>query len=206
MNRLANFLPIFSYIFHPIFVSVYGALFYFLVAPNATIYSKGEIYLIVLQVVILTILLPLSLFFLLISLGFVTSFTEASLKERKLPITIQAVLLFFLLQFNQHLSSLPALYYFFLGAFFSSVIAFLFVFMKFKASLHMIGISALATFIYGLTLFYNLPLINSVAFIMICVGFVASSRLFMQSHTNFELFVGLLIGLIPQISLWYFWL
>jgi hypothetical protein len=206
MNRLAKLLPIFSYIFHPIFISIYGALFYFLISPNTQYFAKGQIYLILFQVAILTLLLPLSLYFLMVSLGYISSFTEASLKERRLPITIQAVLLFFLIRFNQNLSDLPELYYFFLGGFFSSIIAFLCVLAKFKASLHMIGISSLAAFIYGLMLFYNLSLINSVAFSVICIGFVASSRLYMKSHTNVELFIGLLIGLIPQTTLWYFWL
>lgn len=206
MIRLAKLLPIFSYIFHPIFISIYGACFYFLISPNAQYLVKTQIYLILFQITLLTILLPLSLYFLLVSLGIISSFTEASLKERRLPITIQAVLLFFLIRFNQHLTDLPELYYFFLGAFFSSIIAFAGVLAKFKASLHMMGIGSLATFIYGLTLFYNLPLINSVAFSIICVGFVASSRLYLKSHTNFELFIGLLIGLIPQISLWNFYL
>ena len=206
MNRLAKLLPIFSYIFHPIFISIYGALFYFLILPNTQYLLKNQIYLILFQVVILTLLLPLSLYFLMVSLGYISSFTEATIKERRLPITIQAVLLFFLIRFNQSLTNLPELYYFFLAGFFSSVIAFLCVLVKFKASLHMIGISSLATFIYGLMLFYNLSIINSVAFSIICIGFVATSRLYMKSHTNFELFIGLLIGLIPQISLWYFWL
>lgn len=204
MNRLAKLLPIFSYLFHPIFISTYGACFYFLISPNTQYFVKEQIYLILFQVVILTILIPLSLYFLMVSLGLISSFTEASIKERRLPITIQAILLFFLIRFNQHLSDLPELYYFFLGGFFSSIIAFISILVKFKASLHMIGIGSLATFIYGLMLFYNLSLINSVAFSIICIGFVASSRLYMKSHTNFELIIGLLIGLIPQISLWYF--
>jgi hypothetical protein len=206
MNRLAKILPIFSYIFHPIFISIYGALFYFLISPNSQYLVKNQIYLILFQVIILTLLLPLSLFFLMVSLGYISSFTEASLKERRLPITIQAVLLFFLIRFNHNLTELPELYYFFLGGFFSSILAFICVLAKFKASLHMIGISSLAAFIYGLMFFNNLSIINSVAFSVICIGFVASSRLYMKSHTNFELFIGTLIGLVPQVSLWYFWL
>jgi len=70
----------------------------------------------------------------------------------------------------------------------------------------MIGISSLATFIYSLATLYELPLVNSVALSIICVGLVASSRLYMKSHTNIELLVGLCIGILSQVSLWYFWL
>ena len=206
MQLLKKTLPVFSYIYHPIFISIYGTLFYFLVSPSYEFIPLNRVYLILIQVAILTLLLPLSLYFLFVSLGIISSFTEASIKERRVPITIQAFLLFFLLKFSVSLEELPELYYFFLGGFLSSVMALICVLMKFKASLHMIGISSLATFIFGLATLFELPLANSVALSIVCVGLVASSRLYMKSHTNIELLVGLLIGLFSQVSLWYFWL
>lgn len=206
MQLLKKTLPVFSYIYHPIFISIYGTLFYFLVSPNYEFIPLNRVYLILIQVAILTLLLPLSLYFLFVSLGIISSFTEASIKERRVPITIQAFLLFFLLKFSVSLEELPELYYFFLGGFLSSVMALICVLMKFKASLHMIGISSLATFIFGLATLFELPLVNSVALSIVCVGLVASSRLYMKSHTNIELLVGLLIGIFSQVVLWYFWL
>lgn len=206
MQLLKKTLPVFSYIYHPIFISIYGTLFYFLVSPSYEFIPLNRVYLILIQVAILTLLLPLSLYFLFVSLGIISSFTEASIKERRVPITIQAFLLFFLLKFSISLEELPELYYFFLGGFLSSVMALICVLMKFKASLHMIGISSLATFIFGLATLFELPLVNSVALSIVCVGLVASSRLYMKSHTNIELLVGLLIGIFSQVVLWYFWL
>lgn len=206
MQLLKKTLPVFSYIYHPIFISIYGTLFYFLVSPSYEFIPLNRVYLILIQVAILTLLLPLSLYFLFVSLGIISSFTEASLRERRVPITIQAFLLFFLLKFSVSLEELPELYYFFLGGFLSSVMALICVLMKFKASLHMIGISSLATFIFGLATLFELPLVNSVALSIVCVGLVASSRLYMKSHTNIELLVGLLIGIVSQVVLWYFWL
>jgi hypothetical protein len=206
MQLLKKTLPVFSYIYHPIFISIYGTLFYFLVSPSYEFIPLNRVYLILIQVAILTLLLPLSLYFLFVSLGIISSFTEASIKERRVPITIQAFLLFFLLKFSVSLEELPELYYFFLGGFLSSVMALICVLMKFKASLHMIGISSLATFIFGLATLFELPLVNSVALSIVCVGLVASSRLYMKSHTNIELLVGLLIGIFSQVVLWYFWL
>ena len=206
MSIIKKVLPIFSYIYHPIFTPIYGTLFYFLVSPSYDFIPLNRIYLILIQVVILTLLLPLSLYFLFVSLGIISSFTEASLKERRIPLAIQAFLLFFLLKFSVSLDELPELYYYFLGGFLSSIIALISVLLKFKASLHMIGISSLTVFIFGLATLYELPLVNSVALSIICIGLVASSRLYMKSHTNIELLVGLLIGILSQVSLWYFWL
>ena len=201
---LKKILPIFSYIFHPIFVSLYGALFYFLITQN--FFYPSQIYVTLLQVTILTLFLPLSIYFLFRSLGFVTSFTEATLKERRMPIAIQAIMLLVLLKFSVSREVTVELYYFFLGGLFSGILALASVLLKFKASLHMIGITALTAFTYGLSVYYKLPFVNLFAFCIVCMGLVASSRLYMKAHTYIELVIGLLIGLLPQVILYRFWL
>lgn len=201
---LKKALPIFSYIFHPIFVSLYGALFYFLITKN--FFYPSQIYVTLLQVTILTLFLPLSIYFLFKSLGIVSSFTEATLKERRMPIAVQAIMLLILLRFSVSKEVTVELYYFFLGGLISGVLALASVVLKFKASLHMIGITALTAFTYGLSVYYKLPFVNLFAFCIVCIGLVASSRLYMKAHNYTELIVGLLIGLIPQVYLYRYWL
>jgi hypothetical protein len=201
---IKKILPVFSYIFHPIFVSLYGTFFYFLITQLHLF--ESQFYLTLLQVGILTLLLPISLYYLFMSLGVISSFTEATLKERKLPILIQAILLFVLIKFSASLDDLQELYYFFMGGFLSSLIAFLAVYIKFKASLHMIGISSLTTFVYALSLHSQMQLINIILLLIITMGLVSSSRLYMKSHTPIELFIGTLIGISSQVTFWFFWL
>ena len=201
---LKKILPVFSYIFHPIFVSIYGALFYFLVTRS--FFYDSQIYVTLIQVVILTLLLPLSIYFLFRSLGVVSSFTEATLKERQMPIAVQAILLLVLLKFSISKEITTELFYFFLGGLISSILVLASVILKFKASLHMIGISALTAFVYGLSSYYQLPFVNLFAFCIVCMGLVASSRLYMKAHTYPELLVGIVIGLTPQLFLYRYWL
>ena len=201
---LKKILPVFSYIFHPIFVSLYGTLFFFLIA-NSFFYNS-QIIVTLIQVTILTLLLPLSMYFLFRSLGVVSSFTEASISERKMPIAVQAILLFILIKFSVSRDTVAELYFFFLGGFLSSVIVLASVILKFKASLHMIGISALTCFIFGLCMYYQLPFINLVAFCFVSIGLVASSRLYMKAHTYPELIAGIIIGAGPQLFLYQYWL
>ena len=162
---LKKILPVFSYIFHPIFVSIYGTLFFFLITNS--FYYNSQIIVTLVQVTILTLLLPLSMYFLFRSLGVVSSFTEASISERKMPIAVQAILLFVLIKFSVSQDSVAELYFFFLGGFLSSVIVLASVILKFKASLHMIGISALTCFIFGLSMYYQLPFVNLIAFCIV---------------------------------------
>lgn len=199
--KIRQFLPIFSYIFHPIFISLYGTLFYFLMIPHIS--TPNMVYLTLIQVSILTLFLPLALYFLLVSLGHISSFTEASIKERRIPVFIQATLLFGLISMNKFQFT-PDLLSFFIGGFISAVLAFVSILFKYKSSLHMIGISSLTTFVYVMSLQYELPFINIVAFSIVCVGLVASSRLYMNSHTVNELLVGSVIGFVSQYALFYF--
>ncbi len=134
----------------------------------------------------------------------VNSFTEASIEERRLPIFIQVVLLYCLLRFTILESHFPELYKFFQAGFISSFLVFIAVMMRFKASLHMIGITSLLVFVTMLTSYLDIEATSTIAYLIMCVGFVASSRLYMKAHTPMELIVGLLIGAFPQILIWFY--
>lgn len=202
--KFKKILPLFSYVFHPIFISIYGTLFFFF--TTQTYQYKSQFYLTLLQVGILTLLLPISLYYLFMSLGLISSFTEATIKERKLPLLIQATLLLILIKLSASLDNFPELYYFFMGGLLSSIIAYASLYIKTKVSLHMIGICSLATFIYALSIHFQIQLINTISLSTIMIGLVASSRLYMKSHTPFELIIGSLIGIGSQITFWNIWL
>ncbi|WP_339887417.1 hypothetical protein [uncultured Flavobacterium sp.] len=158
------------------------------------------------QVVILTMLLPLSIYYLLKATGYINSFTEATIHERKIPILLQALFLFLLIKFSGFIEDLPAIYFFLIGGLIASIIAFVLTFINFKVSLHMIGVSSLLAFIISLYVYLNVPIIPLIALMILFVGSVASSRLYMKSHNYLELFAGSMIGLLSQLFLWQFYL
>jgi membrane-associated phospholipid phosphatase len=128
------------------------------------------------------------------------------LSERKLPLLIQCFLIILLVRNSITVERYTELHFFLLGALFSTLIALLLLFVKTKASLHMMGISALTLFIFGLTLHYQTQNIALIVFLILTNGFVASSRLVMKAHTSVELIIGILLGSIPQILLLFIWL
>ncbi len=192
----------FSYIFHPIFISIYGAILYFLFTANTNYLS--EIYLSCIQIFILTVLLPISFYSLLKVFKKIQSFTEATLEERRLPIFIQLILVYLLLKFTLLETHFPELFKFFLAGFISAFLVFISVMLRFKASLHMIGCTSLAVFVLMFTSYLAIPALNTVANLILCMGFVASSRLYMKAHTPIELIVGIVIGGLPQILVWFY--
>ena len=201
---MKKILPFFSYLFHPLFIPVYGTLFYFLFDTN---YFNGQQkYLILIQITIITVFIPISFYFLLRSFGKVDSVMVSELSQRKIPLIIQAVLIITLIQKSITLDQIPELYYFFLGGLISTLLALGFLFCKIKVSIHMIGISTLTAFVIGLSINNQINIINTIAFLILMNGVVASSRLMMKAHSNKELVLGFFSGMIPQLMLWYFWL
>ena len=194
----------FSYIFHPLFVPVYVTVFYFFIARN--FFYQNEIYLVFVQVLILTVLLPISLYYLLRSLGLIKSKIMLDKKERRLPLAFYAVLLFMLIKHSFSTFMIPELSSYFTGVLVSTLIALALVLLNFKASLHMMAASSLTVFIVGISVYYHIQLLSTIAFLIICLGFVASSRLQAKAHTLSELALGSFIGIVPQIAMWYFWL
>ncbi|MDV6169446.1 hypothetical protein R1T16_13505 [Flavobacterium sp. DG1-102-2] len=199
---MKKFLAIFSYIFHPLFVPVYATLFYFLVAN--TFFYKHEIYLAFIQVLILTVLLPMSIFYLLRSLGRMkTSHPDA--KERRLPLAVYALLLLVLIKYSLSIVVIPELYYYFTGVLISVVLALALVLTGHNASLHTMAMASFTVFVISISAYYHIRFLNLIAFIVLCAGIVASSRM-QAKHSLGEVTLGALLGIIPQIGLWYIWL
>jgi hypothetical protein len=202
--NLKKTLPFFSYLFHPIFIPVYAALFYFF--WNDSYYTNPEKYFALFQIVIITILLPILFFFALRMAGKVDSIMISEISQRKIPLVILCFLTLLLIRKSITIERFPELYFFFLAGLLSTIIALALLFFKTKASLHMVAISALTVFVVGLSIHNQTRNIDAIAFLVLMNGIVASSRLEMKAHTPKELVIGFVLGVIPQLLLLPFWL
>ncbi len=202
--NLKKILPFFSYLFHPIFIPVYAALYYFFL--NDSYYTSLEKYFAIFQIVIITIVIPILFFFLLRNAGKVDSVMVSEISQRKIPLVILCSLTILLIRKSITVEHFPELYFFFLGGLFSTFVALILLFFKTKASLHMVAISALTLFVIGLSIHNQTQNINSIALLVFMNGVVASSRLEMNAHTPKELVIGFLLGVIPQVLFFRFWL
>ena len=151
-------------------------------------------------------MIPLALYYLLRFTGKVDSIMIADLEQRKIPLVFQSFLIILLLRKSIPLEHYPELHFFFIGALFSTLVALGLLYAKFKASLHMLAISALTVFVFGLNIHLQAGNIVAVPFLLLMNGFVASSRLVMKAHTPKEIIIGILLGSIPQIAFLFLWL
>jgi hypothetical protein len=201
---LKKILPFFSYAFHPIFIPLLGTVFYVLLEEKY--FTLPQYLILFLQIIIITFLLPIAFFYLLRTFGKIENVMLSDISQRKIPLLLQIMLFAVLIEKSITIDRFPSLYFFFVGGLLSTIFAFLLLYVKFKASIHMIGISSLTVFIIGLSIHNQINTINTVTFFVLMNGLVASSRLVMKAHLNKELLVGFLCGLITQSLLLYFWL
>lgn len=193
-----------SYIFHPVWMPFAGTFFYFLISPR--FFPEPVVKAKLLAVGIMTVFIPIVFFFMLRTLEKVSSHFLEEVKERKWPLLFYAGLDFLIMRYVLDIFDYPELYYFFLGIFASTLASLAMVIFRIKISLHMMGLAGLTVFIILLSLHFNLDLIYTISFLIAITGLTASSRLQYKAHNLTELFLGLLLGLLPQIGAAYFWL
>ncbi len=198
------FLKAASYIFHPLLIPLLGTILYFIVTPRYLDMQLVRVNLF--AIVIITIFIPIVIFFLLKNLGVVETIYLKEVKERKFPLMIQCILLLLIIKMVFDPYDDPELYNFFVGIVFSAFTALVMVFFKLKVSLHQMGVAGILMFIIGLSAHFKINLLISISFFLFVNGWVASSRLENDSHTYPELGIGLLLGALPQLILFNNWL
>ncbi|HUH50541.1 MAG TPA: hypothetical protein VLZ11_00375 [Flavobacterium sp.] len=200
---MKNFLRLFSYLFHPLFIPIMATLLYFYYGTSYSLFSN--IYLIIIQTTLITVIIPILLFFLLFLFRQVDSLMVADINQRKIPLMFQITLFFYLIKRIIRPEYFNELYFCFLASILSTFLAFILLFFKQKASLHMLGITSLTTFALLLSYHTQYNFIYLIAFLIFCCGAVASSRLVMKAHDGKELVLGTLIGVIPQLIMAFVW-
>ena len=193
-----------SYIFHPLWMPFAGSLFYFLMIPR--FFPEEIIKAKLMAIAIITVFIPVVFYFLLKNLGRAENVFLENVQERRWPLFFFALLNVMVLHQILNFYNYPGLYYYFSGILISTIIAYLFTWLRVKVSLHMMGISGLLMFVTGFCLYFHLYFISTIAFLIIITGLTASSRLYYKAHSASELILGFLIGLIPQIVVINLWI
>ncbi len=203
-NILDNILKSVSYIFHPLIMPLLAVVFYFSKSPRyiPTPIIQAKL----ISLFILTVILPILLYFLLKTLGNVKSIYLSTTKERIYPLILNCIVMFIVLQRILSATQIVELHYFFLGILISTLACLILAIMKFKASIHMISVSGVLMFFIALSIHFSININGTLALMSIVIGAVATSRLHLNAHTYLELIMGAFVGVIPQIILVSYWL
>lgn len=193
-----------SFVFHPLIMPLLGVLFYFSKTPRyiPEPVMKAKIF----SVVILTIILPILLFFLLKTINKVETIYLKTTKERILPLLINSIIISLIILRVMRPSEIEELFYFFLGILLSNLICLILALYNMKASIHMIASSGFFMFAVGIGIHFQININGTIALMMIILGAIATSRLHLKAHNNQELITGVFTGLVPQMLMFNFWL
>lgn len=193
-----------SFIFHPIIMPILGVVFYFSKSPRFLPRDIIEAKLISLS--ILTIILPILLYFLLKTIGKTKSIYLETTKERIIPLILNVIICILILLRVLPSNQIIELYFFFIGILISNIICLVLAILKFKASIHMIAIAGVIMFAIGISVHFGKNLNGSLALFCLIAGAIATSRLHLKAHSNTELIFGFFIGLVPQLMVFQYWL
>lgn len=183
---------------------VIGVVFYFSKAPRhiPVPIIKAKI----ISLIILTVILPILLYYLLKIANKVESIYLEDVKQRIIPLTVNSLIIILILIRVLPPTEFIELYYFFIAIFISNLTCLILAILNFKASIHMIGLGGILMFFIALSIHFKINIIGSLALLFFITGAVATSRLHLHAHTKIEVLFGLLIGWIPQLIMLNYWL
>ena len=193
-----------SYIFHPLLMPIIGVAFYYYISPRFI--AEQILHAKLISLLILTIILPILMFFLLRTLGKAQTIHLKTTRERIYPLALNCFITILVIKRVITITQSLELYYFFVGILISNMACLTLAIFKFKASIHMIGISGLFMFFIAIGVQFGINITGTLAFMSLAMGAVATSRLHLNAHTSRELIFGFFVGLIPQLLLINFWM
>lgn len=183
-----------SLVFQPLFIPLYSVFLLFNTDTYITYAVNTELQRFIYGVVVVnSMLLPMAVFFFLLSRGHIQSLHMHTASERSLPfLTVIIFQLSTYVLFRQ--MPLPALIPdLVLGGALSVLMAFV-VNLQWKISIHMLGMGGLVGTFIGLAVRYQVDALYLVMALLLLSGLVGYARLRLYAHTPAQVYAGFLTG------------
>jgi hypothetical protein len=194
-----------SYLFHPLFISAYVMGFLIFFHPYAFAAFDHRVKVFRLLIVLFTnTFLPVFSVFLMWRLQFVQTMMLRTQKDRIIPYIAAMIFYFWTWHVFQNLEDTPAMAVHFLLGSFLDVCGAFFCNIFYKVSMHAVAMGGALMFfvLFGFHDVYGSGLYIALALLL--TGLVCTSRLILSTHSVFEVWSGLLLGLLTQLIAWQF--
>ena len=194
----------FSWIFHPLLMVTYCVVIYFLLPSEFEYVDKSLPWKIAGLVFISTFLLPVFSTLALKRRGFISDLEMENKQERNWPLLQTAFLYAGAYYFVFDNKAIPDFIKIFLIGSILGILFSLLINLKWKISLHMIGIGGLCGGIFSLFIIhqYGIPFVPSLLFML--AGVLGTSRLYLSTHTPMQILAGFLLGFTVEFLLVFF--
>jgi hypothetical protein len=181
-----------SYIFHPIFMPIIGVYIILQithlallpdVSKNAILYLIG----------ISTILFPLTIIPLLYYRKIITNITISDKKERLIPLFLTSIF-YYISYYMLHKFSAPLFIQEYILTVFFNVLFASIISIKWKISLHMIGIGGLVGLMSSLFYLFNINIGIILPMLILVSGVIGTSRIYLKEHNSSQIYFGFFLG------------
>ncbi|WP_018615111.1 hypothetical protein [Segetibacter koreensis] len=195
----------FSYLFHPLFISVYVAAYLIYLHPYSFFaFDPQQKFLRLLSIFVITAFFPAFTVLLLWRLQFADSILLKTQKERIIPYVASIIYFFWAFFVARNLEGTPPIMVsFFLGTFLCASAA-LMANNYFKISMHALAVGGAATFMILAGLVTGQPMGPAIAIATLITGIVCTSRLIVSDHHPMEIYWGLILGALSQLVAGFF--
>lgn len=183
-----------SVIFQPIFVPLYSLIILFNADTYITYAVQPEVKKFIFLITLLnTVILPMGVFYYFYRAKLIESFQMHTAKERSLPFL--STLVFHMSTFYLFTKApMPSLFQnLVMGAAISVSTAFV-INLKWKVSIHMLGMGGIVGTFIGMVLRYQVNAVPLVMALVILSGIVGYARLKLNAHTPLQVYVGFVLG------------
>jgi hypothetical protein len=196
--KFASFL---SVILHPVLMPTYALLLIFRQNTYLSYTVSREAKIALFSIIILnTFLLPVIISYILVSRRWIKSLEMQKREERLFPFLTNLALML-VAAFLIFKLKLPRVFFMLtLGA--ATAVAFAVIInIKWKISIHMIGIGGLIGTCFGLSTFLLVDLRMTIIFFLLIAGLLGAARLTLGAHKPSQIYTGFFIGFLCQYLL-----
>jgi len=183
-----------SILLHPVLMPTYALMLIFRLS-NYLDYTtppsvKMALYLIV---VFNTLIMPVVISWLLLRKGLIKSFNMDHREERLVPFICNSVLMMIAYYMISQIS-IPKIFSMLLLGAAASVVLAIIINLKWKVSIHMIGIGGITGMFFGMSTFLLIDLRFPILISLLVAGLVGTARMSMGAHKPAQLYAGFFIG------------
>lgn len=200
---LRIFAKVISYIFHPALMPTLMMLVFFRLLPASFASSTPTFMRFFLPVFVCTAFLPIVGTLLTRGVGFIESIHMHNSKDRIIPLIISMTCYFWINHVMDNLHAPLIVHTLTLGAFWG-IIAIFMINIFFKISMHTVAAGGVLGLFIVLIIISSVNLILPFFIALVFAGLVGTARMILRAHTNAEIWLGYIVGIMVQLgAYWY---
>lgn len=192
-----------SYLLHPVFLPVIMTWVIYMITPMSFVQYEGKLSLLFIQIAVATIFFPLLVVALLKALGFISSIFMRTQKERIIPLLATMMCYWWISHVFKNLDAPLVLQVLLRGAYWSIIVLFI-CSIFFKISMHtmaaggMLGMLIVLMIVTPVSM--TVPLIAGI----LIAGASGTARMLLGAHTQFEIWVGYILGILVMLAAYWY--